>query len=489
MDPTSSPDWRSPEAIQKWWYTPSQRDIKRDYPPSTVIALRDGLFEAHNRPANKLRGIFARHQQCKSVHLVPSVIEPVSLQMISEVGFETAYVSGGMASMTDTATNDPTTDLSDYTYDTVPNKVASLYRSQLLHYRTAMARGDTDRAEASIVPLIADGDSGAGLHTTVMKLTKLFVQSGVAGFHLDDLLSGAKRFDGHDGVGYVVVPLSEHVRRLKAAKLQLDVMGAETVLIHRTDAMSATHITSTIDPRDTPFILGATVNMPTDLCEVESGPLRAQWKIDAKLATLEEAFASACPDLVATLKTRIAGLNVSRALRVAQELYPDFFWSAESPRTAQGWYAFKGGIDCAISRSLVCAPLVDMTWACVGSYDPKGAAQIAAAVQEAYPGKWMAYNITGGFPDDGSRDDEVKALPESLASLGYVWQFLPIAGLTAVAVGVRSVGLEIKKGGLLGYLQSASRPAGRTGHPSAEWWWKDMARLTDMAADAIGEGL
>jgi isocitrate lyase len=165
--------------------------------------------------------------------------------------------------------------------------------------------------------------------------------------------------------------------------------------------MSATHITSTIDPRDTPFILGATVNMPTDLCEVESGPLRAQWKIDAKLATLEEAFASACPDLVATLKTRIAGLTVSRALRVAQELYPDFFWSAESPRTAQGWYAFKGGIDCAISRSLVCAPLVDMTWACVGSYDPKGAAQIAAAVQEAYPGKWMAYNITGGFPEDG----------------------------------------------------------------------------------------
>lgn len=89
----------------------------------------------------------------------------------------------------------------------------------------------------------------------------------------------------------------------------------------------------------------------------------------------------------------------------------------------------------------------------------------------------------------GSRDDEVRALPESLASLGYVWQFLPIAGLTAVAVGVRSVGLEIKKDGLLGYLQSASRPAGRTGHPSAEWWWKDMARLTDMAADAIGEGL
>jgi hypothetical protein len=165
--------------------------------------------------------------------------------------------------------------------------------------------------------------------------------------------------------------------------------------------MSATHITSTIDPRDTPFILGATVNMPTDLCEVESGPLRAQWKADAKLATLEEAFAAASPDQLPAFKTRIAGLNVSRALRVAQELSPGFFWSAESPRTAQGWYAFKGGIDCAISRSLVCAPLVDMTWACVGSYDPKGASQIAAAVQDVYPGKWMAYNITGGFPEDG----------------------------------------------------------------------------------------
>lgn len=56
-----------------------------------------------------------------------------------------------------------------------------------------------------------------------MKLVKLFIQAGAAGIHIDDLLSGAKRFDGKGG--YVLVPLAEHVKRIKAAKLMMDVAG------------------------------------------------------------------------------------------------------------------------------------------------------------------------------------------------------------------------------------------------------------------------
>lgn len=58
-----------------------------------------------------------------------------------------------------------------------------------------------------------------------MKLMKLFVQSGTAGIHIDDLMSGTKRYDKKDNEGYVVVPLCEAIRRVTAAKLQLDVMG------------------------------------------------------------------------------------------------------------------------------------------------------------------------------------------------------------------------------------------------------------------------
>ena len=58
-----------------------------------------------------------------------------------------------------------------------------------------------------------------------MKLTKLFVQNGAAGFHIDDLLAGVKRYDAKDGEGYTIVPFGEYIRRLAASRLQLDIMG------------------------------------------------------------------------------------------------------------------------------------------------------------------------------------------------------------------------------------------------------------------------
>lgn len=64
-----------------------------------------------------------------------------------------------------------------------------------------------------------------GQYTMIMKLAKMFVQAGAAGFHIDDLFPGSKRFDGKDGEGWVIVPCNEIVRRLSAAKLQLDIMG------------------------------------------------------------------------------------------------------------------------------------------------------------------------------------------------------------------------------------------------------------------------
>ena len=93
-----------------------------------------------------------------------------------------------------------------------------------------------------MMPLIADADSGwvsrfppksradaaansFGLYTTVMKVVKLFVQAGAAGIHIDDLYPGAKRFDGKDGEGWTIVPTNEMLKRLTAARLQLDVMG------------------------------------------------------------------------------------------------------------------------------------------------------------------------------------------------------------------------------------------------------------------------
>lgn len=87
-----------------------------------------------------------------------------------------------------------------------------------------------------------------------MKLAKVFGESGVSAVHFEDQLHGGKKC-GHQA-GKVLVPMSEHVSRLIAARMQWDIMGLETLLIARTDAESAKLISSTADARDHEFVLG-----------------------------------------------------------------------------------------------------------------------------------------------------------------------------------------------------------------------------------------
>ncbi|WOO76380.1 Isocitrate lyase [Vanrija pseudolonga] len=474
--------WRSAAAIEEWWATPSQRGITRPYSAAEVAQLRDIFPEGDGASAMGLllRETLTRHARDQSVNLTISAGDGITAQVLSESGLDVVYASGGVSAMSDVTTKDPSTDLSDYTYDTVPSKVATLYRSQLVHARTAQALGKPYR----IIPIIADGDSGFGFQSSVMKIVKLFVQAGVAGFHIDDLLSGCKRYDGKDGVGYVVVPLSEAVRRHIAAKLQLDIMGAEVVSIHRTDAETATHITSTVDPRDRPFILGASIPQAYDAA---SAPDYKTWIQAAELKTLDEAFAAAHPALIDTFNAQTKGKNTSEALLVAAKLAPEFYWSADAARTVQGWFPFRGGVEAATARAIVCAPYTDASWACqTKPYNGPAVEAFAKGVRAAVPGRWLAYNWTV-LPAEFSKSKEVAEAPEKLAKLGYVYQWMPVGGMTAVGIGARSSAQAIKEGGVSGFLQNAERVQGK--QRDLLYWLLDLAKLSDQAQEIIGTGL
>jgi isocitrate lyase len=103
-------------------------------------------------------------------------------------------------------------------------------------------------------PIIADAEAGFGGALNAFELMKLMIEAGASAVHFEDQLASEKKC-GHLG-GKVLVPVAQFIRTLTSARLAADVMGVGTLVIARTDAQSATLLTSDIDERDRPFVTG-----------------------------------------------------------------------------------------------------------------------------------------------------------------------------------------------------------------------------------------
>jgi isocitrate lyase len=183
---------------------------------------------------------------------------------MKKAGLEGVYVGGWATSAKGSADEDPGPDLASYPLSRVPEEAAAVVRALLAADRNqAFARAQWSEAARRDTPavdyqpfVLADADTGHGGEAHVRNLIRRFVEAGVPAYHIEDQRPGVKKC-GHQS-GKVLVAVDEQLRRLSAARFQLDVMGVAGIVVARTDAEAATLLDSRGDERDQPYLLGAT---------------------------------------------------------------------------------------------------------------------------------------------------------------------------------------------------------------------------------------
>ena len=255
------------EATRCWMESERFANTTRLYTPRQVVEQRGTVVtdypvarNAAERFYSRLRELFGQRRSITTF----GPYSPGQAVAMKRAGIEAIYLGGWATSARGSADEDPGPDLASYPLSQVPDEAAGLVRALLTadrNQRFALARMTEASREATpqidFQPLIiADADTGHGGDAHVRNLIRRFVEVGVPGYHIEDQKPGAKKC-GHQG-GKVLVAQDEQIKRLNAARFQLDVMGVPGIIVARTDAEAANLLDGRGDERDQPFLLGVT---------------------------------------------------------------------------------------------------------------------------------------------------------------------------------------------------------------------------------------
>lgn len=223
---------------------------KRNYTSEDVRKLQGSVQIEHTlakRGAYKLRELLANEPY---INTLGAYNGQMAVQH-AKAGLQAIYLSGWQVAGANNTANQTYPDQSLYPVDSVPKVVKGINnafrRADQVEYLEGRVTTDY------FLPIVADAEAGFGGALNAYELMSAMIEAGAAGVHFEDQLSSEKKC-GHLG-GKVLIPTGQMIRTLNAARLAADVAGVDTVIMARTDAESATLITSDHDPLDKDFII------------------------------------------------------------------------------------------------------------------------------------------------------------------------------------------------------------------------------------------
>lgn len=239
------------ELEHRWRTDPRWAGIRRDYSAKDVVRLRGSLrveYTLARRGAERLWDLLHTEP------FVPALGALTGMQAVQMVraGLRAIYVSGWQVAADQNLAEQVYPDLSLYPQNSIPALVRRIQNALRRADQIEWSEGKCERDW--FVPIVADAEAGFGGPLNAYELAKALIEAGAAGIHYEDQLASEKKC-GHLG-GKVLVPTAQFIRVLNAARLASDVLDVPTVLIARTDALSAPFLSSDADPYDHPFLTG-----------------------------------------------------------------------------------------------------------------------------------------------------------------------------------------------------------------------------------------
>jgi isocitrate lyase len=400
------------ELTARWTGEARWRGIDRPYGAEDVLALRGRFPVEHTLARLGAERLWALLAGAEPVAALGAVSGGQAVQMV-RAGLQAIYMSGWQVAAEANLAGHTYPDQSLYPVNSVPALVRRLNNALLRADQIDAAEGRDD--VDWLAPIVADAEAGFGGVLNAFELMKAMIEAGAAGVHFEDQLSSEKKC-GHLG-GKVLVPTAQFVRTLVAARLAADVLDVPTLLVARTDSLSASLLTSDIDPADAGFLTGE--------------------------------------------------------------------------RTPEGFFRVRDGIDAAIARSLAYAPYADLLWFETQTPDLGEARAFADAIRSAYPGKLLAYNCSPSFNwRRHLSDGEIDGFRDTLAELGYRFQFITLAGFHSLNEAMFELARDFATDGMPAYVRLQEREFAleASGYTATRHQREVGAGYFDRVAQIVGGG-